>query len=109
MSNNSVWLRIRYGEAITAAIVVARIHHRQHDVGHGDEVLPHLTDTEVAGRGRRQTENVERDRYAEGLQAARQNRDAFLYAGALRLARLACPEDRLRHRFLRLIGEPHVV
>src|SRR5437773_466706 len=82
-----------------AAVVVARVHHRQHDVGDGDEILPYLADAEVARGGRGETEDVERDRHAERLDAVGENRDAGLHALPLCFAALAGGEDGLRHRF----------
>src|SRR6266511_1771835 len=65
-------------ESVAPPVVMARVHHRQHDVGDADEILPYLADAEIA-RGRRgETEDVERDRHAERLDAVGENRDARL-------------------------------
>src|SRR5437899_12990169 len=50
IANDSVWLAVRPRQPVAAAIVMAGIHHRQNDVGNGDEVFPHLSDAKIAGR-----------------------------------------------------------
>src|SRR5467141_2249496 len=39
VADYSIRLAVGPGEPVAAAIVMARVHHRQHDVGDGDEIL----------------------------------------------------------------------
>src|SRR3989454_12479940 len=94
--DDAVRLAVRPGQSVTAAIVVTGIHHRQHHVSGRDEVFPHLPDAEVARRSRRQTENVERDRHAQRLDAIREDRDPRLNAHALSLTGATSRQNGLR-------------
>ncbi len=93
-----------------APVVVARVHHRQHHVGHAHEVFPHLPDAEITGRHRSgEPEDVERDGNPERPQPVLQQRHVLAHRLALGLPRPVRRENCRCHPFPRLVGEAHIV
>ncbi len=107
--HHQVRLRVRGLGAVHPGRVMARIHHRQHDVRRRHQVFPHLPDPHVAGHDRRHPEDVERHRHAVRAHPAPEQGQVALHPLAGGLAGAARGEHRRRHPGAGLVREAHVV
>src|SRR6478609_10051288 len=61
-ADDLVRLAVRMSQAVVALEIMAGVDHRQHHVGRGHQVFPHLADPHVGRRAGREAEDVDRER-----------------------------------------------